>query len=115
MTTETKAELLKRSNAYKNTLAFFWLAALSQKTKQEANELLENYTTVFRIHETQNSSKPRIDTFHELSKLADQSMAYIKKHKYLRLCYAMQPTISNSFIRSSENYYDIWKQERQKS
>ena len=115
MTADKKEELLKRSNAYKNTLAFFWLAALSQKTKQETNELLENYTTVLRIHETQDSSSPRIDTFHELSKLADQSMAYIKKHKYLRLCYAMQPTISNSFIRSSENYYDIWKQERQKS
>ena len=110
----SQEKLLKRALAYQNTLAFFCLATLCPKTKETTNELLENYTTVLRIHREQDTNNPKIDITYALTQLEYQSQECIKSHSDLTTFYAMQPSPEDVLFKPIENYYNLWKKSRQR-
>ena len=113
LTNSTEDQLIKRANAYKETLSFFWLAAVSPKIKSETNEILEDYTTLLRIRKEQDPSNPKVDVPQSLSLLVSESMAYIAAHSDLNNLYAMSQISSESFLKTKSNY-EIWYQKRQR-
>lgn len=113
LTKLTEDQLIKRANAYKETLSFFWLAAASKKIKSETNEILEDYTTLLRIRKEQDPSNPKIDITQSLSRLASKSMEYIAAHSDLNNLYAMSQVSSESFFKAKSNY-ELWYQKRQR-
>ena len=108
-------KLLKQANAYKNTLAFFFLATICPEIKRTTNELLEDYTTVLRLHQEQDPNNPKIDTAHALSELAQQSKKCIATHPDLTNFYSLQPSRDDVLFKPVTNYYDLWKKGRQRA